>query len=335
MLGRSRCCAPSNLLRRAAPAAAESRTSRLGSHTMPATTGRPGSFGGDGSKLMGSCKEKCMASINAVDDRSACKGTPASCRSRVPSASTASAVYFFGTSYAQCATCASFAARISDPSAAGDNDLNTAYCARSAMAQALPLTMTVGVAVQCSRNCDTVVFKPHWCFLEQMPAMSRYPARSSRKPPSLPLSLSPSLPRSLSLSRSPSLSLSLSLSLSPSLSRCLSLSLSFSLLFPQVMTTPAESPLAPSSGSSLLAIASSTPSSGPGPAQASKPGLAQPSPPTPRRTNPKTWFAKENVFGQNVSVKTFRSERFGQNFRSKLIGTQTLNSFYKPLNPKP
>ena len=40
-------------------------------------------------------------------------------------------------------------------------------------------------------------------------------------------------------------------------------------------------------------------------------------------------------FGQNVSVKTFRSERFGQNvsvrtFRSKLIGTQTLNNFYKP-----
>ena len=139
----------------AKPAAAESRTSRLGSHTMPATTGHPGNFGGDGSKLMGSCKEKCMASINAVDDRSACKGTPASCRSRVPSASTASAVYFSGTSYAQCATCASFAARISDPSAAGDNDLNTAYCARSAMAQALPLTMTVGVAVQCSRNCDT------------------------------------------------------------------------------------------------------------------------------------------------------------------------------------
>ena len=112
----------------------------------------------------------------------------------------------------------------------------------------------------------------------------------------------------------------------------------------QFIIRRAESPLAPSSGSSLLAIASSTPSSGPGPAQASKPGLAQPSPPTPRRTNPKTWFAKENVFGQNVSVKTFRSKRFGQNvsvktfgqnFRSKLIGTQTLNNFYKPLNPKP
>ena len=43
---------------------------------------------------------------------------------------------------------------------------------------------------------------------------------------------------------------------------------------------------------------------------------------------------KKNVFGQNVSVKTFRSKRFGQNvsvktFRSKLFGTQTLNNFYK------
>ena len=103
------------------------------------------------------------------------------------------------------------------------------------------------------------------------------------------------------------------------------------------MTTPAESPLAPSSGSSLLAIASSTPSSGPGPAQASKPGLAQPSPPTPRRTNPKTWFAKENVFGQSVSVKTFRSKRFGQNVSVKTFGQNLLAP--KPLTisiyPKP
>ena len=200
MLGRSRCCAPSNLLRRAAPAAAESRAGSPVAHTLPRQLQTPQKLG-----------------------------------------------------------------------------------------------------------CG-MVFKPHWCFLEQMPAMSRYPARSSRRPPSLPLSLSPSLSLPLSsLSRSPPLSLAVSLSLSLSHS-----------LFSQVMTTPAESPLAPSSGSSLLAIASSTPSSGPGPAQASKPGLAQPSPPTPRRTNPKTWLQKKTF-----SVKTFRSKRFGQNvsvrtFRSKL-----------------
>ena len=35
-------------------------------------------------------------------------------------------------------------------------------------------------------------------------------------------------------------------------------------------------------------------------------------------------------FGQNVSVKTFRSKLSVKTFRSKLIGTQTLNNFYKP-----
>ena len=52
--------------------------------------------------------------------------------------------------------------------------------------------------------------------------------------------------------------------------------------------------------------------------------------PTPKF---KMWVQKENfvkTFGQN-----FRSKRFGQNvsvktFRSKLIGTQALNNFYKP-----
>ena len=98
MLARFWCRALSNLLRKAAPAAAESRISRLGSHTMPETTERPGKFGGDGSNFMGSCRENCMASVNSVDDRSACNEIPASCRSCVPNASTASAVYCFGTS---------------------------------------------------------------------------------------------------------------------------------------------------------------------------------------------------------------------------------------------
>ena len=55
--------------------------------------------------------------------------------------------------------------------------------------------------------------------------------------------------------------------------------------------------------------------------QSQPPAPAQPPAPTP---TPKIRFQPENL------VKTF-----GQNFRSKLIGTQTLNNFYKPQTPNP
>ena len=108
----------------------------------------------------------------------------------------------------------------------------------------------------------------------------------------------------------------------------------------QFIIRRAESPLAPSSGSSLLAIASSTPSSRPRPGPGQQARLSPTQPPHPPAHQSQNMVRKRKRFrskrfGQNVSVKTFRSERFGQNFRSKLIGTQTLNNFYKPLNPKP
>ena len=76
---------------------------------------------------------------------------------------------------------------------------------------------------------------------------------------------------------------------------------------------------------------SPAPSHFPTPAQ--PPPTQPPSPQPPAQSQPSASPAQPQT--QNMVAKN-KLSTFGQNFSSKLIGTQTLNNFYQPyINPKP